>query len=49
MQQFKTASRQDIEDRGYTIIANTGNRQTDLDGGYAEKTYKLPDYDGVLQ
>ncbi|MDN5668575.1 MAG: hypothetical protein L0G87_09295 [Renibacterium salmoninarum] len=49
VQQFKTASRQDIEDRGYTIIANTGNRQTDLDGGYAEKTYKLPDYDGVLQ
>lgn len=49
VQEFKTASRQDIEDRGYTIIANVGDRQTDLDGGYAEKTYKLPDYDGALQ
>lgn len=49
VQQFKTASRKDIQARGYTIIANTGNRQTDLDGGYAEKTYKLPDYDGTLQ
>lgn len=49
VQEFKTASRQDIQERGYTIIANVGNRPTDLDGGYAEKTYKLPDYDGVLQ
>ncbi|WP_049758746.1 HAD family acid phosphatase [Renibacterium salmoninarum] len=49
VQEFKTASRQDIEERGYTIIANVGDRQTDLDGGYAEKTYKLPDYDGAMQ
>lgn len=49
VQEFKTGSRADIVDRGYTIIANVGNRPTDLDGGYAEKTYKLPDYDGTLQ
>ncbi|AJT42934.1 hypothetical protein UM93_06575 [Psychromicrobium lacuslunae] len=49
VQEFKTASRADIVDRGYSIIANVGNRPTDLAGGYAEKTYKLPDYDGTLQ
>ncbi|MEW2253652.1 HAD family acid phosphatase [Streptomyces sp. NPDC047869] len=45
---YKTAQRADIEKRGYTIIANVGNSATDLSGGHAEKTYKLPDYDGQL-
>jgi hypothetical protein len=45
---FKTAQREEIEDDGYTIIENIGNNTTDLTGGYAEKTYKLPDYDGLL-
>jgi len=45
---YKTAQRVDIEKRGYTIIANIGNSATDLSGGHAEKTYKLPDYDGQL-
>ncbi len=46
--EYKTAQRVDIENRGYTIIANIGNSATDLSGGHAEKTYKLPDYDGQL-
>ncbi|MER5213303.1 HAD family acid phosphatase [Streptomyces sp. NPDC002838] len=46
--QYKTAQRVDIESKGYTIIANIGNSATDLSGGHAEKTYKLPDYDGQL-
>ncbi|MER5522156.1 HAD family acid phosphatase [Streptomyces sp. NPDC002763] len=45
---YKTAQRVDIENNGYTIIANIGNSATDLSGGHAEKTYKLPDYDGQL-
>ncbi|MFF7720302.1 HAD family acid phosphatase [Streptomyces luteogriseus] len=46
--EYKTAQRVDIERKGYTIIANIGNSATDLSGGHAEKTYKLPDYDGQL-
>lgn len=46
--EYKTAQRATIEAKGYTIIANIGNSTTDLSGGHAEKTYKLPDYDGQL-
>ncbi|WP_151477669.1 HAD family acid phosphatase [Streptomyces albicerus] len=46
--EFKTAKRAEIEAKGYTIIANIGNSATDLSGGHAEKTYKLPDYEGQL-
>ncbi|MEV8068968.1 HAD family acid phosphatase [Streptomyces sp. NPDC085995] len=45
---YKTAQRAAIEKDGYTIIANIGNSPTDLSGGHAEKTFKLPDYDGQL-
>ncbi|MFF6984211.1 HAD family acid phosphatase [Streptomyces sp. NPDC008343] len=45
---YKRAQRVDIEKKGYTIIANIGNSATDLSGGHAEKTYKLPDYNGQL-
>ncbi|MEU9448646.1 HAD family acid phosphatase [Streptomyces sp. NPDC048277] len=45
---FKTAQRKKIEANGYDIVANIGNNTTDLTGGYADTTYKLPDYDGLL-
>ncbi|MFG3296479.1 HAD family acid phosphatase [Streptomyces sp. NPDC048179] len=45
---YKTAQRVDIENKGYDIIANIGNSATDLSGGHADKTFKLPDYDGQL-
>ncbi|MFJ3921911.1 HAD family acid phosphatase [Streptomyces sp. NPDC090022] len=45
---YKTAKRAEIEGRGYTIIANIGNKESDLVGGHAERTFKLPDYDGKL-
>ncbi|WP_427920768.1 HAD family acid phosphatase [Streptomyces sp. cg40] len=45
---FKTSQREAIEANGYDIIANIGNNTTDLTGGYADTTYKLPDYDGLL-
>ncbi|MEV5334988.1 HAD family acid phosphatase [Streptomyces werraensis] len=46
--EYKTAQRVAIERKGYTIIANIGNSPTDLSGGHAERTFKLPDYDGRL-
>ncbi|MFD3582031.1 HAD family acid phosphatase [Streptomyces sp. NPDC058683] len=45
---FKTSQRKAIEANGYDIVANIGNNTTDLSGGYADTTYKLPDYDGLL-
>ncbi|GAB1639763.1 HAD family acid phosphatase [Krasilnikovia sp. MM14-A1259] len=46
--EFKTATRKRIEDSGYRIVANIGNNPSDLSGGFAERTFKLPDYDGQL-
>ncbi|WP_431041536.1 HAD family acid phosphatase [Streptomyces sp. P1-3] len=45
---YKTGKRAEIEEQGYTIIGNVGNRETDLVGGHAERTFKLPDYNGQL-
>lgn len=45
---YKTSKRAEIEAKGYTIIANIGNNETDLVGGHAERTFKLPDYGGQL-
>ncbi|MEV6684637.1 HAD family acid phosphatase [Streptomyces sp. NPDC051130] len=45
---YKTAKRAEMEGRGYTIIANIGNNESDLVGGHAERTFKLPDYGGKL-
>ncbi|MFF7727278.1 HAD family acid phosphatase [Streptomyces sp. NPDC008001] len=45
---YKTAKRAEIENDGYTISANIGNNTGDLTGGHAERTFKLPDYDGKL-
>jgi predicted secreted acid phosphatase len=47
-QTLKTNARIKIEKAGYTIVANIGNNTTDLDGGHAERTFKLPDYSGQL-
>ncbi|MBV6699428.1 HAD family acid phosphatase [Kitasatospora aureofaciens] len=48
VQQFKTNQRIKVENEGYTIIANIGNNWTDINGGHAEQTFKLPDYNGLL-
>jgi hypothetical protein len=39
---FKAPQRAAIEEQGYTIIANLGDQPSDLDGGFAERTYLLP-------
>lgn len=40
--EFKAETRKRITEEGYTIIANIGDQQSDLDGGYAETGWKLP-------
>jgi predicted secreted acid phosphatase len=39
---FKAPQRQAIEQEGYTIIANLGDQPSDLAGGFAERTFQLP-------
>ena len=39
---FKTETRRELERAGWIIIANVGDQTSDLEGGAAEKTFKLP-------
>jgi predicted secreted acid phosphatase len=39
---YKTATRRHIESLGYDIVANFGDQYSDLKGGYADKSFKLP-------
>lgn len=39
---FKTRVRKQLTEQGYTIIASFGDQHSDLEGGYAERTFKLP-------
>jgi hypothetical protein len=39
---FKAPQRRAIQGEGYTVIANLGDQPSDLDGGYAERTFLLP-------
>jgi hypothetical protein len=40
--QYKTATRQHIESLGYDIVANFGDQFSDLNGGFADETFKVP-------
>ena len=40
--QYKSGTRAYIESQGYDIIANFGDQFSDLEGGYADKTFKMP-------
>ncbi|MCC6848674.1 MAG: acid phosphatase [Deltaproteobacteria bacterium] len=39
---FKAPERKRLVDAGYTIVLSLGDQQSDLDGGHAERTFKLP-------
>ncbi len=39
---FKTAIRWNITRAGHTIVLNMGDQQSDITGGFCEKTFKLP-------
>lgn len=39
---FKAPERRKIAERGYTIVLSLGDQNSDLEGGFAERTFKLP-------
>ena len=39
---FKAPERRKIAERGYTIVLSMGDQESDLQGGYAERVFKLP-------
>jgi acid phosphatase len=39
---FKMGARKRVATSGYRIVANVGDQYSDLEGGYAEKCFKLP-------
>jgi putative acid phosphatase of HAD superfamily subfamily IIIB len=40
--QYKSGTRAYIESQGYDIVANFGDQYSDLLGGFADKTFKMP-------
>ena len=44
----KQRCRQRFVDRGFTIIANIGNKDTDFEGGNYDRAFRLPNYGGEL-
>jgi len=41
-EQFKSSTRAAIKKAGYRILVNVGDQQSDLDGGFAQRAFKLP-------
>jgi predicted secreted acid phosphatase len=39
---FKSGERAEIEKAGYTVLETIGDQWSDLEGGHAERAYKLP-------
>ena len=39
---FKAGERKKLTEQGYTIVLNMGDQDSDLKGGFAERTFKLP-------
>ena len=39
---YKSAARAKLEERGFRIIANVGDQESDLAGGHADRAFKLP-------
>jgi acid phosphatase len=40
--EFKAAERRKLAEQGWVIAVNVGDQASDLDGGHAERTYRLP-------
>jgi acid phosphatase len=40
--EYKTLIRKQLTEKGYVIILNVGDQESDLEGGYSEKNFKLP-------
>jgi hypothetical protein len=41
-EEFKSSTRAAIQKTGYRIVADVGDQQSDLDGGFAKRDFKLP-------
>jgi acid phosphatase len=39
---FKAPERRKLAEQGYAILLSIGDQESDLIGGYAERTFKLP-------
>ncbi len=39
---YKSSARRSIVKRGYTIVLDMGDQESDLAGGFAERTFKVP-------
>jgi hypothetical protein len=39
---FKSSTRAQLELKGYDIVVNLGDQESDLDGGHADRAFKLP-------
>jgi hypothetical protein len=39
---FKAPERRKLTEQGYTVLFSIGDQESDLAGGYAERTFKLP-------
>jgi hypothetical protein len=39
---YKSATRAHIDSLGYEIVANFGDQFSDLEGGHADRTFKMP-------
>jgi hypothetical protein len=46
---YKSATRAHIESLGYDIVASFGDQFSDLAGGFADKTFKLPNPNDFLR
>lgn len=42
--EYKSQTRRQIQSDGYRIIVNIGDQWSDLDGGFSERTFKLPNH-----
>lgn len=40
--EYKAPARQRLVEQGYTILMSVGDQESDLAGGFAERTFKLP-------
>lgn len=40
--EYKAGQRRRLTEQGWSIVVNLGDQQSDLDGGYAEGAFKLP-------
>ncbi|GAA4827094.1 hypothetical protein GCM10025787_01110 [Saccharopolyspora rosea] len=43
VERYKSGARADVERQGYRVLESLGDQYSDLDGGHAERGFKIPD------